>query len=143
VKPRQTSGSRRPLLRAAAAMAGVALVVVATLPHDWQDHSHWARVNWWPFLTGVVRPRDLFLNVLLFVPLGIALQWRKPHDARRSALVVAALLSASMELTQVWSHDRFPSATDVVMNVAGCILGAHLLLRRRVESDTTARVTSP
>jgi hypothetical protein len=48
-----------------------------------------------------------------------------------------------MELAQVWSHDRFPSATDVVMNVAGCILGAHLVRRRWVESDAAGKGVSP
>jgi glycopeptide antibiotics resistance protein len=127
----------------AAMTAGVALVVLATLPHDWQDHSHWARVAWWPFLTGIVRPADLLINVLLYVPLGVALQWRRPGNARWLALPVAALLSVSMELAQVWSHDRFPSATDVVMNVAGCILGAHLVRRRWVESDAAGKGVSP
>ena len=39
-------------------------------------------------------------------------------------LEVWMLLSASLELAQVWSHVRFPSATDVVMNVAGSVAGA-------------------
>jgi len=39
-------------------------------------------------------------------------------------LEVWMLLSASLGLAQVWSHVRFPSATDVVMNVAGSVAGA-------------------
>jgi hypothetical protein len=134
--PRRARWSGLRLVRTLLTAAAVALVVAATLPHDWQDHSHWARVAWWPFVSGLVRPGDLIINVLLYVPLGVALQWRRPADARWLVFAIAALLSGSMELTQVWSHDRFPSATDVAMNIAGCSLGAHLVRRRRVTIAT-------
>lgn len=107
----------------------IALVVAATLPLDFQDHSHWRRVAWVPWLSGVVRPLDLVVNALLYAPLGFAL--RNRVDARSPVVVLVALaLSTSMEVAQVWSHWRYPTATDVAMNVAGAWAGARWAARR-------------
>jgi glycopeptide antibiotics resistance protein len=120
-----------------------AVIVLATLPYDWQPHAHWARVAWLPFVTGLVRVRDMLVNTLLYMPFGAALQWRHDGHARWPALVAGALLSVSMELLQVWSHDRFPSATDVAMNIIGCGAGATSVWwwrsRRAVTNDTAPR----
>jgi glycopeptide antibiotics resistance protein len=104
------------------------LVVIAiaalTFPWDLQDHSHWFKATWIPFATGILRPRDLALNLALYVPLGF---WLPVRSARRRiavALAVALLLSTAMELAQVWSHLRIPSATDTAMNVLGSVVGA-------------------
>lgn len=110
--------------RAAVPLVAAALTVLATLPYDWQSHSHWARVAWFPLFTGLVRPLDLVVNVLLYLPLGAAMQWRTDNDVRWRAVAACMLLSTTMEFSQVWSHDRFPSATDVLMNIAGGLLGA-------------------
>lgn len=65
---------------------------------------------------------DFALNVLLFVPLGIA--------ARRhgTGLVFAAsaLLSIGIEITQVWSINRYPGLPDVAANVLGAVSGLWL-----------------
>ena len=124
-------------------VGAVVLVVAATVPHDWQSHSHWARVAWLPFLTGLVRPADLLVNALLYLPLGLALQARTARDTRWQAALVAALLSVAMECSQVWSHDRFPTATDTVMNVAGCLLGVTVVRWHRASrAMTTGRTPS-
>ena len=124
----------RSLTATASPLVSAGLIVVATLPLDWQSHAHWTRVAWLPFLSGLVRPADLLANAVLYVPLGITLQLRMPRDARWAALTIGAMLATSLELAQVWSHDRFPSATDVVMNVAGCVLGAVIVWRWRDRS---------
>lgn len=99
------------------------LIVGATLPWDFQDHSHWRRVAWVPWFSGIVRPFDLLLNALLYAPLGYVLRDRL--DARyRLVVAIAFVLSTSMEIAQVWSHARYPTVTDVAMNAAGAWVGA-------------------
>ena len=77
-----------------------------------------------PFVTGIVRPVDMLGNAALYFPFGFFLPLRRSRGRLLIAGVLAALLSASLELSQVWSHWRFPSATDVTMNVAGSVAGA-------------------
>ena len=116
------------------------LVALGTFPFDLQDHPHWYKVAWVPFATGIVRPHDIIVNVALYLPLGFSLQAGTVCDLRLLVVLVALALSTLLELTQVWSHWRFPSATDVTMNVAGALLGA-VWARRRVRaiapSDST------
>jgi len=124
--------------RRAAILLCAAIIVAATLPWEFTNHAHWRRIVWVPF-TGIVRPLDLVGNALLYVPLGIALQWRTPCDARLSGILAAAVLSVSMETAQIWSHYRFPSATDVLMNVIGVLAGAHWLWRREISHAVGTR----
>jgi glycopeptide antibiotics resistance protein len=113
-------------------VAWIAAIVAVTAPWtSYQPHSHWYRVTWIPF-TSPIRPLDLALNMLLYMPLGVLRGPRSAPVRRRDMLIVAAsafLLSAATELTQVYSHGRDPTATDVVSNVLGALLG--LLLARR------------
>jgi len=108
----------------------VLAIVALTFPWDLQDHPHWNKVTWVPFATGIVRPIDLLLNLALFVPLGFLLHSRPSRCRFATALVVALVLSVLVEFAQVWSHVRFPSATDVFMNCFGALLGATLSWRR-------------
>jgi len=58
--------------------------------------------------------------------------WREGL-ACRGPLVTAVLLglalSLATEATQIFSHRRFPSATDVVTNTTGALVGAWLATR--------------
>ena len=104
--------------------ATLGLIAVGTFPWDLQNHPHPYKVAWAPFVTGVVRPQDLLLNALLYFPVGYFL----PLQSRRTRVLwtagLALLVSGLLEYCQVWSHSRFPSSTDLVMNVAGSIAGA-------------------
>lgn len=126
------------MTRALLALLAAALIAAATFPWDLQDHPHWYKVAWTPFASGVVRPHDLLLNAALYFPLGwFAPGWSIP----RRMLAAAALalpLSAALETAQVWSHVRFPSATDVAMNLAGALVGA-AWAARRARAAATAR----
>jgi hypothetical protein len=72
---------------------------------------------------------DVFNNVVLFVPLGIALAslgWRY-----RSLAGAGALLSVCLELLQLAVvPGRYPSLNDVLCNSTGCVLGGVLLWQR-------------
>lgn len=112
----------------------ILLVLGATIPpvHELKNHTHWVKVTWVPFAERHLVARDLALNVLLFVPFGLAGPWRRAPWARRLvvAAVAGAVLSLGVELVQVFSHARLPTATDVVTNALGSVTGAALRPRR-------------
>lgn len=99
----------------------------------WVGHEHWAKVNWVPFSTapGPLRLRDLWVNLLLYVPLGwfLAAGQRSTGWIVPAAGVVSAVLSLLTEWTQVYAHGRFPTMTDVAMNTIGGLVGAALASR--------------
>ena len=110
-------------------VATLVVIVAITFPWDLQDHPHWFKVAWLPFFTGIVRPRDLLANAALYFPIGFLLPARSRRGRVAWAAGVALLVSALLELAQVWSHVRFPSATDLVMNVLGSVVGAMVSAR--------------
>lgn len=113
-------------------------VLWAALAVPWRDVGavpQWQRVEWLPFAH--VRPRDWALNFLFFLLFGgLAAQrgW-----SVTSVMLVAAALSLSTELTQLFAPTRYPSITDVITNVAGAALGillaTRLLAQRRSYSS--------
>lgn len=116
----------RPLVFGGLLLSG-ALILVAGYP--WGDHvghAHWTRVGWVPFLSGPIRPSDLAGNLLLGVPFGIF----AGLGLERSPLIAGAatlILAVFVEAVQVYSHSRFPSATDVVCIVTGAVAAAALV----------------
>ena len=110
-------------MRRAGLIAATAVVLLFDIPWaDYQTHSHWGGVGWIPFVAPPVRIVDCLQNALLFMPFG----WFAGTERRR-ILTAGALglgLSLLCEFTQVYSHNRFPSATDVVCNVMGTVIGA-------------------
>jgi hypothetical protein len=111
-----------------------AAVLAADLPWgDFQGHTHWQTVAWIPFVSPPVRPIDVLQNVLLLVPLGFfcGVGARTASSALWRALSLGFLLSLAGEWTQLYSHLRFPSATDLAANVMGAALGAALALSVR------------
>jgi len=110
------------------------LVIVLGVAPWWsaEGHAHWDRVQWVPFVPPpMFSARDVVVNVALYVPFGLFAGGARP-GARHAGLVVAAAvaLSAATELTQVYSHGRFPAVTDVALNAAGAGLGLWLGRRR-------------
>jgi len=88
---------------------------------------------WLPFSTPPpLAAPDVLINVLLYVPFGYlyasSRRGRGPGFLR--GVILALGLSIVTELTQVYSHARFPSATDVALNAAGASIGLHLARRR-------------
>jgi glycopeptide antibiotics resistance protein len=114
---------------AAGPLLAVGIIVLAIVPWwSFRDHSHWDKVEWIPFTSPVFRWRDVVANVLLFVPLGVVVARRSAPQRRVvNAAAIGAALSILAELAQVYSHSRFPTATDVVANVLGATLAAMMV----------------
>ena len=101
-----------------------ALVLAADFPWgDVQNHTHWAKVGWIPFVTPPVGSLDIIQNLLLCAPIGVAaaLRFRR---APATASAIACVVSLVGESTQLYSHSRFPSVTDLVCNVTGAVAAA-------------------
>jgi len=125
----------------------VALIVYGSL-YPWHfdfDRSGanplWVLLHAWP--RGIDRfvLRDAAINLLLYVPLGMAafLAAARRHGrlvAFDAALLMALGLSASMEMLQIYDPGRTCSLFDVFCNVSGAAAGAvaALVFRPRLES---------
>ena len=113
------------------------LIVLVVLPWvGFQNHTHWYKVQWIPFVSPPIKVRDIAANLLLYVPWGYfgarAMRSRPPSLLRSFGetgslwivVALAAVLSLATETTQLYSHGRFPSATDLTCNILGAWAGA-------------------
>lgn len=103
-----------------AVLAGVLALVlsVTLLPAGTQTAPGFARCIF-------CNPRmvsDSILNTALFLPVGLAL--RLVGLGPLLAAGVGLLLSAGIEVGQLWVPGRDPSASDIITNGAGAVLGA-------------------
>jgi glycopeptide antibiotics resistance protein len=113
-------------------LAALALVLLATTwpISDFQDHPHWFRVEWLPF-SQYQRPFDVVANVLLFVPFGAAAAAGATEPRRaRLAMYAGLAVALAVELSQVYTHNRIATTTDVITNTAGAWLGARWAVQR-------------
>ncbi len=112
------------------------VLFVISLPWSKFDGSpHWENVLWVPF-SGYVFSASTFvetaINVLAFIPIGYSLVRSLPPGTARPLLLASLLgfcCSTGIEFYQLLCHNRVPSTTDILTNVAGTVLGAHLALR--------------
>ena len=114
----------RRAVRIQLALWTTGIVLITTLPwSNFQGHAHWAQVNWVPFASRFDNPRDVILNGIVFGIFGYlfarAFPANRPSVTLARAWILAAVLSASVEFYQVFSHGRFANMTDFVMNNAG------------------------
>ena len=111
-------------------LLSLAIIILAVPPWiGFEGHTHWDRVGWIPFVSPPIRLRDIIANLLLFAPLGATLARNFPTRPVITVAVTSLLISVAGEWTQIYSHIRFPSATDVVCNVIGAVAAAHLVKR--------------
>ncbi len=122
-----------PSLRAKIGFAlWVAVILFVVTPwYGIRDHSHWARVQWIPFVTPPIRFWDILLNTLFYMPFGFMYVRQSSSGRVWKAVVAGFVLSTATEVSQVYSHGRFPSTTDLICNTAGAYLGAIWAARRR------------
>ena len=80
---------------------------------------------WFAPLADYLRPGDIAGNVLMFIPLGLALGFLPPSGARLPLIGGALLLPVVIETSQlaVGILDRACQGGDVVDNVAGLVGG--------------------
>jgi glycopeptide antibiotics resistance protein len=132
-------------MRLAGLVAAIVLILAATLL-PWSNfvgHSHWHQVQWLPFLGHRLDWFDIIANIALFVPFGCfagdlaRTPWRTNQVCR--VLGAALLLSAAVEFMQIYSHGRFPSATDISCNLLGAALGLIVMARRRSDGVSWRR----
>ncbi|HEY3114084.1 MAG TPA: VanZ family protein [Gemmatimonadaceae bacterium] len=81
-----------------------------------------------PFSFAVgVGPRwlaDAILNLVLFVPLGLALAWNS--ESPFPAVVCGLLLSIAVEIAQIKVPGRDPALSDIIFNTLGVTVGAFI-----------------
>ena len=86
-----------------------------------------ARIDWRVYYPRH-NDRDLVLNLLMLVPLGVGLAlMRAGISIRRLALEAAAIgfgLSLCIETLQIFERARFPQLADIWRNGFGCVVGA-------------------
>jgi glycopeptide antibiotics resistance protein len=108
----------------------IPVVWAASLPLGPTTTPQWHRVHLVPFTDPADKLTDLAVNLLLFVPFGWSFVTRP--DRLRWLPLSAGLVSASAELSQLFSTVRYPSGTDVVYAIGGAMAGgvmAHLRSR--------------
>ncbi len=100
-----------------------------------------ALTPWWCVACGEAGAADLFQNVLLFLPLGLA--WRGWGWRLGTTAGIALLATVAIEATQALAlSGRDAALGDVMANTAGAVVGwwvAPLLLRLRHGDPTVAR----
>ena len=89
----------------------------------------WHRVHLVPFSDPADKLADLAINLLLFVPFGASFASRAGR--LRWLPLAAAAVSASAELSQLFSTVRYPSGTDVVYAIVGAMAGGVMAVRLR------------
>ena len=123
----------------------VLTLMVGILPlSNFVGHSHWEYITWVPIPTvdDLHSPKylldissDIVGNTLLFLPLGYFLgRVLASSSPSRQWLIAAGIgitLSLSIELYQVYCHNRFPSIFDVIANVTGTAIGVRVPLFSR------------
>ena len=71
--------------------------------------------------------RSMFMNLMLFLPLGLSLPFALPDKIKHKALITVLtgfLISASVEAAQFAFCLGYGETDDVIMNTAGCVIGA-------------------
>jgi len=95
-------------------------------------------ILWIPFKGGIhgLDRSDIIANIIFFVPFGVLLTLKiilreyRNLKAREwfRLLLTGAVVSASVEIMQLFTFDRQTSTTDVITNTTGTFLGAILIL---------------
>ena len=89
-----------------------------------QNHAHWHNISWIPFVSGPIKAMDLVGNTLLYLPFAFYYARGRGRRGLYQAVAFGFLLSLTSEFSQVFSHGRFPSSTDLTCNVLGAWIGA-------------------
>jgi glycopeptide antibiotics resistance protein len=101
---------------------------------------------------------DVFSNILFFIPFGFflfnALVKKLPHDKIKIIFLKITFfgffLSASVETIQIFTIDRNPAISDILMNTIGTIFGIfagylllHFDLRKKLQQAVRSMIKDP
>jgi hypothetical protein len=149
-------GSKPASIRTVGLALACGTVLIALVATQWPFQyrpyvdsvlRRWSRSDWswWPRDgSGAVRiDRDLVLNLLMLVPLGIGYGlWRRAGAARVvvEGLLLGIAISTMLEAAQLVTRYRFTSFADIWRNSLGCMVGTVLALwilreRKRIGND--------
>ena len=117
----------------------IPVVWAVSFPLGLTPVPQWHRVHLVPFTDPADKLTDLAINLLLFVPFGYSFVGR-PGRWRWLPLAAAAV-SASAELSQLFSTVRYPSGTDVVYAIVGALAGG--VLRSRLRKNPPSPTFAP
>lgn len=130
------------------------LVVLALTPvfslSNFAGHPHWDQIHWIPFKNFTLswnKLIDVIGNTLWFVVFGYLLHYQlnwhsRPRWAIATVTAIAAAVSFSAELFQVFCHNRISSMTDVVCNVLGAGLGGYAAEKQPATTSIATWLTS-
>ncbi|MGC4098802.1 MAG: VanZ family protein [Nitrospira sp.] len=111
---------------------------------NYVGHPHWDLIRWIPFQDfSFTRNmlKDVIGNILWFMIFGYLLRyqldggWRSLR-AMTTIVIVAGVISLSVEFFQVFCHNRIPSMTDVMCNMLGAGLGGYVAETQRTAAAT-------
>lgn len=128
-------GRARRYTAVAGVVAAVALIVLYTIAGRKVYDVRVAEIV--PFITFVYAKnnsefyRTMYMNILLFMPLGMALPFALPDRIRRRALITAAVgftLSACVETIQFAAAIGRFEIDDIIMNTLGTLAGVTVYL---------------
>lgn len=116
------------------------LSIAPLLPlSNFVGHPHWDHIRWIPFQNFALSwnmLKDIVGNTLWFMMFGYLLHYQLNEDSRTlwtiaTITAIAGGISLSIELFQVFCHNRIPSITDVICNVLGAGLGGYVAEKQR------------
>jgi hypothetical protein len=110
-----------PNARAIVTRAAAALWLAVTLYETQRPIGWMTPVPFWAVFTATMAGVDFVQNIVLFLPMGWIAN-RAGWSVRRTVLV-GALVSAGIEIGQIWVAGRTSTAMDIVCNTAGAALG--------------------
>lgn len=71
---------------------------------------------------------EVFWNYILFIPIGILLALLLPSKRSWIAVIIGMLMSAGIELTQLYLHRGLFEFDDIIHNTLGTIIGVILFV---------------
>ena len=114
----------------------VSVWIVISVPGGGFDgRPHWESIQWFPFAPFSFHRTVLtetVANFVTFVPIGYLAVRSFSFEVKRPLLLaglVGLAVSFSVEAYQLFCRYRVPSSTDLIVNTAGTVLGAHLALK--------------
>jgi glycopeptide antibiotics resistance protein len=140
-----TKGRTKTVITRLGVAASLVLIFMLTIFGRTTDVAHdvslvpFASVE--PMMTRVGYYRTVYLNIILFIPLGLSLPFALPEKIKRRVLLTVAsgfLLSVIVEATQFVFQIGKCETDDVLMNTLGVFLGAtsywiYLLISKRIK----------